>query len=134
MGLNTENNKGETLKTSSYFSIKFRCLKSASPKPSNGITISWCSIANSPNESVRHLYKVCCVSVVICVIAGGILAGASYVHPCRSERVQPFLPAAHVTAGKGTGLVHSAPAHGPEDFLVALKHSISIVSISTGQR
>jgi isoleucyl-tRNA synthetase len=71
---------------------------------------------------------------MICVITGRNLAGANYVHPCRSEQVQPFLPAAHVTTGKGTGLVHSAPAHGPEDFLVALEHSISIVSTSAGQR
>ncbi|XP_021926918.1 isoleucine--tRNA ligase, mitochondrial isoform X2 [Zootermopsis nevadensis] len=81
-------------------------------------------IASELVEMLRQ--KLCRQIDVITTFPGGILAGASYVHPCRSERVQPFLPAAHVTAGKGTGLVHSAPAHGPEDFLVALKHSISI--------
>jgi isoleucyl-tRNA synthetase len=68
----------------------------------------------------------------IFTITGSSLQGASYVHPFRSEQVQPFLPAAHVTTSKGTGLVHSAPAHGPEDYLVALEHSIHIVSRSPG--
>ena len=30
---------------------------------------------------------------------------------------------------KGTGFVHTAPAHGQDDFLVALKHQMPIVKI-----
>jgi isoleucyl-tRNA synthetase len=33
-------------------------------------------------------------------------------------RPRPFLPAEHVTTDAGTGLVHMAPDHGEEDFLV----------------
>jgi len=33
----------------------------------------------------------------------------------------------HVTTDKGTGLIHTAPAYGHEDFLIALKHKIPIV-------
>ena len=40
----------------------------------------------------------------------------------------PLLPAEHVTVTKGTGLVHTAPAHGPDDFQVALKHKLPVVS------
>ena len=40
----------------------------------------------------------------------------------------PFLPGHHVTVSKGTGLVHTAPAHGPEDFQVAVRHSLPVVS------
>ena len=40
----------------------------------------------------------------------------------------PLLPADHVTVTKGTGLVHTAPAHGPDDFQVALKHKLPVVS------
>jgi isoleucyl-tRNA synthetase len=61
-------------------------------------------------------------------ITGSSLEGATYIHPCRSDQVVPFLPAAHVTTSKGTGLVHTAPAHGPEDYLVALEHSVHIVN------
>lgn len=51
-----------------------------------------------------------------------------YCHPLQPLEFLPFLPSNHVTLGKGTGLVHTAPAHGPDDFLVALKHNIPVVS------
>ncbi|XP_050671425.1 probable isoleucine--tRNA ligase, mitochondrial isoform X2 [Leptidea sinapis] len=38
----------------------------------------------------------------------------------------PFLDAEHVTRGKGTGLVHTAPAHGPDDFLVAIRNNMKV--------
>ncbi|ESN99013.1 hypothetical protein HELRODRAFT_188978 [Helobdella robusta] len=41
-----------------------------------------------------------------------------------NQNVCPFLPANHVTSDKGTGLVHTAPAHGVEDFQVALKFNL----------
>jgi isoleucyl-tRNA synthetase len=77
---------------------------------------------NSEDYDQKFLY------MPFLMITGKSLEGANYIHPCRSEQVQPFLPAAYVTTSKGTGLVHSAPAHGPEDFLVALEHSMHIVS------
>jgi len=64
----------------------------------------------------------------ICLLTGRSLEGTTYIHPCRTDQVLPFVPAAHVTTSKGTGLVHTAPAHGPEDYLVALEHSMHIVS------
>ncbi|CAG9131135.1 unnamed protein product [Plutella xylostella] len=42
------------------------------------------------------------------------------------SRSFPLLPSSHVTEGKGTGLVHTAPAHGPEDFLVAREHGVDV--------
>ncbi|XP_063223894.1 isoleucine--tRNA ligase, mitochondrial isoform X1 [Bacillus rossius redtenbacheri] len=53
------------------------------------------------------------------------LKDCSYYHPL-DERALPFLPGEHVTTDKGTGLVHCAPGHGPDDFLVALKHNIAV--------
>ncbi|PNF36001.1 Isoleucine--tRNA ligase, mitochondrial [Cryptotermes secundus] len=79
------------------------------------------------SELVEMLQQKLCRRVeIVTTFPGSSLGGARYIHPCRSEQVQPFLPAAHVTTTKGTGLVHSAPAHGPEDYLVALEHSIRI--------
>ena len=37
---------------------------------------------------------------------------------------RPVLPAAHVTADSGTGVVHTAPAHGYDDFVVCKEHGI----------
>ena len=51
------------------------------------------------------------------------LTGSVARHPMHRlggffARPRPFLPAEHVTTEAGTGLVHMAPDHGEEDFLV----------------
>jgi isoleucyl-tRNA synthetase len=38
----------------------------------------------------------------------------------------PLLPAAHVTLEQGTGFVHTAPGHGPEDFEIGAKFNLEI--------
>ena len=43
-----------------------------------------------------------------------------------------MLPAGHVTLEAGTGLVHTAPAHGPEDYLVGVDHGLDL-SCPVGQ-
>ncbi|XP_072546113.1 isoleucine--tRNA ligase, mitochondrial isoform X1 [Salminus brasiliensis] len=50
---------------------------------------------------------------------GSDLEGGVCQHPTISGKEVPLLPASHVTMGKGTGLVHTAPAHGMEDYSVA---------------
>lgn len=55
---------------------------------------------------------------------GDVLAGCEYAHPLTNEENQPFLPAAYVLSDKGTGLVHTAPSHGFDDYLTSLKHKI----------
>jgi len=37
----------------------------------------------------------------------------------------PFLEADFVTTDQGTGIVHVAPSHGPDDFMLGLKNNIS---------
>jgi isoleucyl-tRNA synthetase len=54
---------------------------------------------------------------------GSDLAGTIARHPMHHlggffARPRPFLPGEHVTTDAGTGLVHMAPDHGEEDFLV----------------
>ncbi|XP_036398955.1 isoleucine--tRNA ligase, mitochondrial isoform X2 [Megalops cyprinoides] len=50
---------------------------------------------------------------------GSELEGGVCQHPTIPDKEVPLLPANHVTMGKGTGLVHTAPAHGMEDYSVA---------------
>ena len=60
-------------------------------------------------------------------IPGSVLAEFRYQHPLDSGRCSmPFLPAAHVTETEGTGLVHTAPAHGFEDHLVAVDNGLDL--------
>ncbi|KOB62045.1 Isoleucyl-tRNA synthetase, mitochondrial, partial [Operophtera brumata] len=56
---------------------------------------------------------------------GHQLQGVTYTNKLVTG-ILPFLEADHVTEGKGTGLVHTAPAHGPDDFLVALKNNMHV--------
>uniref|UniRef100_A0A2M4AI52 isoleucine--tRNA ligase n=1 Tax=Anopheles triannulatus TaxID=58253 RepID=A0A2M4AI52_9DIPT len=66
---------------------------------------------------------------VLQTIPGSELQALRYHHPLNTDEVLPFLPAGHVKAEKGTGLVHTAPAHGPDDFLVCLEHRMAIKSL-----
>lgn len=58
---------------------------------------------------------------------GKELEGTTYFHPLNETKL-PFLAARHVTMNLGTGLVHTAPAHGQEDFVVAIENNIPVVS------
>ncbi|KAA3676998.1 isoleucyl-tRNA synthetase [Paragonimus westermani] len=67
-------------------------------------------------------------------ILGADLAQCSYVHPirCRWKNgflTRPFLPSTHVIDSKGTGLVHCAPCHGKEDFIVGQQFSLPMRQI-----
>ncbi|XP_076190713.1 isoleucine--tRNA ligase, mitochondrial isoform X1 [Aptenodytes patagonicus] len=61
---------------------------------------------------------------VMSTCKGVDLADGSCAHPTIPDRVSPLLPANHVTMAKGTGLVHTAPAHGMEDYSVASHHQL----------
>uniref|UniRef100_A0A452VB87 Isoleucine--tRNA ligase, mitochondrial n=1 Tax=Ursus maritimus TaxID=29073 RepID=A0A452VB87_URSMA len=57
--------------------------------------------------------------------ANGVdLENGTCAHPLIPDKASPLLPANHVTMTKGTGLVHTAPAHGMEDYSVASQHSL----------
>ncbi len=47
-------------------------------------------------------------------------------HPL-CDRPSPVVLGDHVTAESGTGLVHTAPAHGQDDFQVGQKYSLGII-------
>lgn len=55
---------------------------------------------------------------------GEVLEQAIYVHPIYKNTLNNFTHGDHVKATKGTGFVHTAPAHGPDDFLVSIKNKI----------
>uniref|UniRef100_A0A3B3QGQ6 isoleucine--tRNA ligase n=1 Tax=Paramormyrops kingsleyae TaxID=1676925 RepID=A0A3B3QGQ6_9TELE len=54
------------------------------------------------------------------------LEGGVCRHPTMPGKEVPLLAANHVTMGKGTGLVHTAPAHGMEDFGVASHFNLPV--------
>uniref|UniRef100_A0A2H1VX30 isoleucine--tRNA ligase n=1 Tax=Spodoptera frugiperda TaxID=7108 RepID=A0A2H1VX30_SPOFR len=75
---------------------------------------------------VQPLKEVLKVEInVVAEFDGKHLQGTTYHNKLVNQSL-PFLEGDHVTDVKGTGLVHTAPAHGPEDFLVALKNNMTV--------
>ncbi|XP_067901174.1 isoleucine--tRNA ligase, mitochondrial [Heterodontus francisci] len=63
---------------------------------------------------------------ILQTVTGSDLEGGVCSHPTIPGRESQLLPANHVTMVKGTGLVHTAPAHGMEDYGVASHHKLSV--------
>ena len=58
---------------------------------------------------------------------GSALEGVLLRHPFQ-ERTVPIVLGEHVTTDSGTGCVHTAPAHGPDDYQVGEKYQLSWVN------
>lgn len=65
---------------------------------------------------------------VIKTFAGESLVGTTYQHPLY-ERVSTVIAGGdYITTESGTGLVHTAPGHGQEDYLTGLKYGLELLS------
>src|SRR5690606_36799478 len=56
---------------------------------------------------------------------GAELAGIVTRHPLK-DQTSPLIMGEHVTLDQGTGAVHTAPGHGPEDYEVGLRYGIEV--------
>ena len=65
---------------------------------------------------------------VLKTITGEDLVGTTYQHPLY-ERVSTVIAGGdYITTESGTGLVHTAPGHGQEDYLTGLKYGLELLS------
>jgi isoleucyl-tRNA synthetase len=64
---------------------------------------------------------------VLAYLEGKALEGLTYRHPFM-DRTSPVILGDHVTLEAGTGLVHTAPGHGQEDYQVGLKYGLEILN------
>lgn len=62
---------------------------------------------------------------VLATVLGSALENLLLEHPFLSTQV-PIILGTHVTTEAGTGLVHTAPAHGLDDYLVGLQYDLEI--------
>ncbi len=62
---------------------------------------------------------------VLASVKGAALEGLLFRHPFY-ERAVPLILGEHVTLDAGTGLVHTAPGHGLEDYVVGLKYHLAV--------
>jgi isoleucyl-tRNA synthetase len=58
---------------------------------------------------------------------GSALEGLKLMHPWLEKKV-PVILGEHVTLDAGTGAVHTAPAHGQEDYVVASRYNLPVVN------
>lgn len=69
---------------------------------------------------------------IIKTVTGVSLDGLEYLHPLReevplqAEFSHRIILGDHVTLEDGTGCVHTAPGHGPEDYEVGVKNGIEV--------
>ena len=64
----------------------------------------------------------------LCVLKGSALEGITYAHPMY-DRVSPVVVGGdYITTETGTGLVHTAPGHGQEDYMTGLKFGLPLLS------
>jgi isoleucyl-tRNA synthetase len=64
-------------------------------------------------------------SKILAFIDGDALAGLEYRHPFL-DRTSPVLLGEHVTLEAGTGLVHTAPGHGQDDYVLGKQHGLEV--------
>jgi isoleucyl-tRNA synthetase len=63
------------------------------------------------------------------ILRGVELAGTVCRHPLHAEgygHAVPLLPGAFVTTEQGTGFVHIAPGHGPDDYELGIRHRLEV--------
>lgn len=61
----------------------------------------------------------------IATTKGKLLENLEFKHPFYSRNV-PMILGEHATDDAGTGLVHTAPAHGVDDYLVGVKYNLDM--------
>ncbi|WP_374296802.1 isoleucine--tRNA ligase [Acinetobacter sp.] len=63
---------------------------------------------------------------ILADFTGDKLEGLLLQHPLIAERQVPVILGEHVTAGSGTGAVHTAPGHGVDDYKVGLQYRLAV--------
>ncbi len=66
---------------------------------------------------------------VLLEIKGSDLVGIKYQHPTKNKICNIVIGGDYITTETGTGLVHTAPGHGMDDFIVGQKFKLPITCI-----
>lgn len=61
-------------------------------------------------------------------LKSGLHCGFRYVHPVDNRQCPVVIGGDYITTESGTGLVHTAPGHGQEDYVTSLKYGLPILS------
>lgn len=87
-------------------------------------------VAEALRESVLNACGL--TGEVLASAQGSTLEFVECAHPF-VDRTSLVMVGTHVTADTGTGCVHTAPGHGPDDFLLGNKYKIGVLSPVDGR-
>jgi len=65
---------------------------------------------------------------ILKTLSGSELIGTTYTHPLYPRTSKIVEGGDYITTESGTGLVHTAPGHGQEDYLTGLKYDLPLLS------
>lgn len=80
---------------------------------------------NLVEDAIKRYYSFITESQVVATRLGKELELLKFEHPFYDRHV-PIILGEHATDDAGTGLVHTAPAHGMDDYLVGLKYNLDL--------
>ncbi|KAK1417856.1 hypothetical protein QVD17_26990 [Tagetes erecta] len=66
--------------------------------------------------------------VVRKTVLGSDLENCRYEHPISGQECPVVIGGDYITTESGTGLVHTAPGHGQDDYLTGLKYDLPLIS------
>lgn len=87
---------------------------------------SYWIVAEALFETVMARYGIAEMEVRA-KVAGKALEGIKLQHPFYAREV-PIVLGDHVTIEAGTGCVHTAPAHGPEDYAIGQLYNLPLIN------
>lgn len=61
-------------------------------------------------------------------LSGSDLENCRYLHPIDNRECQVVIGGDYITTESGTGLVHTAPGHGQEDYVTGMKYGLPLLS------
>jgi isoleucyl-tRNA synthetase len=82
-------------------------------------------VAEALLAQVTEAAKLSALPSVVARMKGKALEKLAPRHPF-IDRASPIVLADYVTTDSGTGCVHTAPGHGPDDYLTGLKYKLEI--------
>ena len=81
-------------------------------------------------KSIERLAPILGSYSIVSTFPGSRLTDWTYSHPITPGRdTMRFFHGAHVTEEEGTGLVHTAPTHGFEDYDIGLQHGLDLTCV-----
>jgi isoleucyl-tRNA synthetase len=77
---------------------------------------------------VERFYCLCSGPLQVVTSVTFLQLCCRYIHPLENRECPVVLGGDYITTESGTGLVHTAPGHGIEDFKTGLKYGLPVLS------